>query len=146
MNGVTSDLIMDVRHGECPVTRSPSSECNTRSVVLYSPGMDFCMDLQLALENQYQIVTTTDLEMLMMLVNTFKPDLVMMRASPSLSMKRYITMMKRAFPNIRILLFVSSRMFDLIAISDMRKLVDGVLAEPVVITELTRIMKSLLHE
>ena len=41
------------------------------TIVLFSPDMDFCMSLRLLYQEKYEMVTTTDPEMILVLVTGF---------------------------------------------------------------------------
>ena len=142
MNSQADNMIMEMRQCELPQTTSSSTENAVKSVVIYSPRIDICVGLQMALENQYHITTVTETEMFMVLVTTFKPDFVIINASSQIG--RLLTMMKRTSPQTRILLVVSSRGFDLAILRKLHSLVDGVFFEPVVIAELAKTLTSLL--
>ena len=144
MNSEADNMIMELRQGKLPQTTSLSTENAVKSIVIYSPNMDICVSLQMALENRYHITTATEAEMVVALVTTIKPDLAIMNVSSNTG--RYLTMMKRVSPRTRVLLVVTSRRFDLAILSLSYSLVDGVFFEPVVIAELIRTIEATLHK
>jgi len=59
-----------------------------KTIVLFSRDIDFCVSLQLLLEDRYHVVTTTDPEMILLLAETFAADLIVADAHPSEQMRR----------------------------------------------------------
>src|SRR5258707_6150079 len=120
MNIETHDLTVEVSKCKFPWPTVPPSDRDPKSVVVYSPDMDFWVSLQLALEDNYQIMTTTNAEMLMTLVKTFNPNLVIIRAVPSQKVRELLMLMKGALPKLRIMFFVSSQKLDHAAFSSLQ--------------------------
>ena len=146
MNTEVCDRIIDVRCSEHHQTIPSSSERTANTVLLYSPKMDMCVSLQIAFEGQYNIHATTDLGMLMELVNTFEPQVVIIDEFPTLKVRTCIAKMRREYPRLHIILFVSQQKNPHALFDNVSLLVDVVFYEPVLITELARTMKALLHE
>jgi DNA-binding response OmpR family regulator len=114
-------------------------------IVLFSPNMELCVSIQLALENKYEIMATTDGDVLMMLVKSFEPDLIILNAPLTPGLDRLHARLKAADPGTRILL-CSSRPSDIGITGDDRHFVDGVLTGPWSIERLTDKIRALLHE
>jgi len=146
MNNETNEMTMNVGQCALPLPRIPPSGRDAKSVVVYSPDIDFCVSFQMALEDHHQIVTTTDAQMLIVLVKTFKPNLVIIRAVPSRKVRQLLMLMKGTLPQLRIMFFVSARGLDHASFNGFLSLVDEVFYEPVGITKVIESIKSLLHE
>ena len=146
MNKETCNLIIELRQSEQPQTIAPASERTTKTIVLYSPNMGLCVSLQIAFEDRYNMLTTTDSEMLMTLVESLGPDLVIIDALPSLNLRKCFAKMKREHPQLRILLFISSRLHNPAVLGSLFPLINAVVCQPITLTEFQRRIISLFHE
>ena len=124
----------------------PTPGRNTKTIVIYGTSMDLCMSLQVLFEDQYNMLIATDPEMLIMLVKAFEPDLVITDAVPSLCMRKCFETIRRECPNLRIILFTSSRIDDYSNVNNLHSLIDLVFYKPISSVELTRSIQSLIHE
>ena len=79
-----------------------------KTIVLFSRDIDFCVSLQLLLENRYHVVTTTDPDMILLLAKTFGASLIVADALPSEQMRRRFEFVKRRHPAPAIMMFYVS--------------------------------------
>jgi DNA-binding response OmpR family regulator len=86
-----------------------------KTVVLYSPDLNFCFSLSLFFQDRYDVITTTNLGMLEEFVEGHAADLVLMDAVPSEGTLERIERLKRircGLPIIMVYVY-SSRDFGL---------------------------------
>jgi DNA-binding response OmpR family regulator len=86
-----------------------------KTVVLYSPDLNFCFSLSLLFQDRYDVITTTNLGMLEEFVERHAADLVLMDAVPSEGTLERIERLKRircGLPIIMVYVY-SSRDFGL---------------------------------
>lgn len=112
------------------------------TILLFSPDMDFCMSLRLLLQNRYHVITTTDAKMLLLSVQTFQPDLVIVDSVPSDVMRRRFEVMKHDKPEIRIIVFSVSH--PAVASKESQRGIDALIAKPIEIGELTSNIEHLI--
>ena len=106
-----------------------------QAIVLYSPDMDYCMSLRLLFQDRYNMITTTDVNMVVTIVNAFQPDLVIIDALPTLRMRRRVEMMKRSNADLRVMFFCTQRFSDQETHDFIRSSVDAVFSKPVDLVE-----------
>ena len=129
---------MRSRHRESDRRREPFAVPEGRqSIVLYSPDMDYCMSLRLLFQDRYNMITTTDVNMLVTIVNAFQPDLVIIDALPTLRMRRRVELMKRSNAGLRVMFFCTQRISDQEIHDFVRSSVDAVFSKPVDLAEIT---------
>ena len=115
-----------------------------QSIVLYSPDMDYCMSLRLLFQNRYNMITTTDANMLVTIVNAFQPDLVIIDAIPTQRMRRRVELMKHHNAEMRVMFFTTQRSADHEIHEFIRSFVDAVFSKPVDLVEITERIRELV--
>ena len=130
--------------------RRPDSSAareDAQAIVLYSPDMDYCMSLRLLFQDRYNMITTTDLNMLVTIVNAFQPDLVIIDALPTQRMRRRVELMKHGNAEMRVMFFCTQRFTDQEVHEFIRSSVDAVFSKPVDLVEITERIRELVeHE
>jgi DNA-binding NarL/FixJ family response regulator len=121
----------------------PDEQLHT--IVFYSPDMDFCLSLQLLFQDRYNVVTTTDADMLLMMVRTFEPNLVIVDGIPTERMRNRIEKMKSEFPHLHVMFFYVHRIGDKRYREAMWKSVDAAFSKPVDLAEVTERIQSLVE-
>lgn len=116
-----------------------------QAIVLYSPDMDYCMSLRLLFQDRYNMITTTDVNMLVTIVNAFQPDLVIIDALPTERMRRRVELMKRANAAMRVMFFYTQRFADSDVHEFLRTSVDAVFSKPVDLAEITERIRELFE-
>ena len=137
-------MITDHRsEGERPGSHGAKDE--QQAIVLYSPDMDYCMSLRLLFQDRYNMITTTDVNMLVTIVNAFQPDLVIIDALPTERMRRRVEVMKRANTAMRVMFFYTQRFADSDVHEFLRTSVDAVFSKPVDLAEITERIRELFE-
>jgi DNA-binding response OmpR family regulator len=112
-----------------------------QAIVLYSPDMDYCMSLRLLFQDRYTMITTTDANMLVTIVNAFGPDLVIIDALPTQRMRQRVELM------MRVMFFTTQRIADHEIHEFLQTSVDAVFSKPVDLAEITERIRALVeHE
>lgn len=111
-----------------------------RTIVLYSPDTDFCVSLRMLFQETYNIVTTTEPDIMMMLVKSFKPDVVIVDSLPTAKMQERFALMRKFHPGVHIMIFYASSMESNIHHELIRQSVDAAFSKPI---DLTEVMKSI---
>ena len=127
-------------------TRNPIGEITRKTIVVYSPSMDFCVSMRILLENQCAVFTTTDSQLFLTFARTIRPDFLIVDAYPSSQLRKCFEMVKREQPRIGILLILPSRLSERKNLGDFRLLVDGLLEEPVTLRVMKKTLTELMHE
>jgi DNA-binding response OmpR family regulator len=116
-----------------------------QAIVLYSPDMDYCMSLRLLFQDRYTMITTTDVNMLVTIVNAFQPDLVIIDALPTERMRHRVELMKRNNADMRVMFFTTQRFADHEIHEFLRTSVDAVFSKPVDLAEITERIRALVE-
>jgi DNA-binding response OmpR family regulator len=137
-------MITDHRSSE-PRPGSASGREEQQAIVLYSPDMDYCMSLRLLFQDRYTMITTTDVNMLVTIVNAFQPDLVIIDALPTQRMRQRVELMKRNNADMRVMFFYTQRFSDHEVHEFVRNSVDAVFSKPVDLVEITERIRELIE-
>ncbi len=105
------------------------------TIILYSPDMDFCVSLRMLLQNTYEVLVTTEPDILMMMVKSFKPDVVIVDALPTERMRNRFSVMRKEHPKVRIMMFYASSMESPAQHESIRQYVDAAFSKPIDIVE-----------
>jgi len=122
----------------------PPENKKRKTIVLYSSDMDFCMSLRLLFQEQYRMITTTDVGMLLPTIRAFQPDLVIADAIPTDRMRSRFETMRRENPGIRIMLFYAPRMGQQALHEYVRSFTDVALTKPLDLEEVTEEIEHLM--
>jgi DNA-binding response OmpR family regulator len=123
---------------------APAKE-EQQAIVLYSPDMDYCMSLRLLFQDRYTMITTTDANMLVTIVNAFQPDLVIIDALPTQRMRHRVELMKRNNADMRVMFFTTQRVADHEIHEFLQTSVDAVFSKPVDLAEITERIRALVE-
>lgn len=123
----------------------PSGREDRQAIVLYSPDMDYCMSLRLLFQDRYNMITTTDVNMVVTIVNAFQPDLVIIDALPTQRMRHRVELMKRNNADLRVMFFCTQRFPDQEIHDFIHTSVDAVFSKPVDLTEITDRIQELFE-
>ncbi len=79
-----------------------------RTLILFSPDMDFSASFSMLFQDKFKVITTTDAGILTSIIKLIKPQLLIIDAIPSASMKEWIQIYKKENPQMKIVLFYVS--------------------------------------
>ena len=116
-----------------------------KTIVMYSPDVDFCMSLTLYFQDKYVVVTTTEGNTLPSLVETHKPSLVIVDALPTSWILHLFDTWKTAYPEMRVMLFRVWRYEDRKREAMIHKSIDFVLYKPIDIEFVAHIVDGLFE-
>ncbi len=89
-------------------------------------------------QERYNVVTTTEPEIMMMMVKSFKPDLVIVDALPTERMRFRFSEMRKIHPHVHIMIFYAS-FFDNPRLHEfIRQSVDAAFSKPIDLAEVTK--------
>ncbi len=117
---------------------------NKKTILIYSPDLNFCFSLSMLFQDRYNVITTTNLGLLEKFVGTYSADLVMIDAIPSeriLGRLEGLRGVKSDLPIIMLYVYDSREVELDMAI---RKCVDSVFYKPFEIDSVSERIGSLL--
>lgn len=127
--------------------RAPDTDVgdnNKKTVLLYSPDLNFCFSLSMLFQDRYNVITTTNLGMLDRLAADYSANLVMVDAVPSEKLIERLDGLQVAKhkPPIILLYVYNSREVDLDRA--IREHVDSVFYKPFEIAQISKRVEDLL--
>jgi len=126
-----------------PVLRSEVDQ-NKKTILLYSPDLNFCFSLSMLFQDRYNVVTTTNLGMLEKFVASYAADLVMIDAMPSESIVERLAGLKEVSHNLPIIMLYVYNAKDVNLDQAIRTRVDSVFYKPFEINTVSRRIDDLL--
>ncbi len=116
-----------------------------KNIVVYSEDSNYCLSLLMYLQNDYSVTTTTNLNILKMIAENVKFDLVILDVKPSNLIENFCKELNEQYNNIPILLtYVYEKnynQFDL----NIRKYINSIFYKPVDLPEVSKYLTSLLN-
>lgn len=106
--------------------------------------MDFCMSLTMLFQNEYNIITTTDMTLLSTIVKTIKPSLLIADTQPTDALIQRLDEIRHELPGLPIILFCVSSQVNKYYTEKVCKSVDAYFFKPVDINELSCKIKNLV--
>lgn len=73
----------DPKEQRRPTATDPEAGDDKKTILLYSPDLNFCFSLSMLFQDRYNVITTTNLGMLDKLVSDYAANLVLVDAVPS---------------------------------------------------------------
>jgi DNA-binding response OmpR family regulator len=127
-------------------TGAPEGESNEtkKTIILYSPDLNFCFSLSMLFQDRFNVITTTNLGMLERLVKDYAADLVLVDAVPSSQLIQRIEGLRTASPKLPILLLYVYNSKETNLDRAIREHVDSVFYKPLEIAPISRRIEELL--
>jgi DNA-binding response OmpR family regulator len=114
------------------------------TIVFYSGDVDFCISFRFLFQDQYRMITVTELKELLSTVKEFHPDLVIVDGTVTETMQKRFEAMKHDNPHLRIMSLYASR-FDNARVRDrIRNFVDAAFSKPIDLSEITESIHALV--
>jgi DNA-binding response OmpR family regulator len=126
-----------------PVLRSEVDQ-KKKTILLYSPDLNFCFSLSMLFQDRYNVVTTTNLGMLEKFVASYSADLVMIDAVPSESIVERLAGLKEVSKKLPIIMLYVYNAKDVRLDQAIRTQVDSVFYKPFEINTVSRRIDDLL--
>ena len=114
-----------------------------RSIVLYSPDRDFCLRLCMVWKDEFEIVTTSDDDMIFNLVQSIQPDILLVEAQPTVKLQRKFEFLKSKSSSLRIVILCPSEIKDAGFSQRLRRFVDAMYTEPIDIVKFGKSVQSM---
>jgi DNA-binding NtrC family response regulator len=115
-----------------------------KTILIYSPDLNFCFSLSMLFQDRYNVITTTNIGMLDKLVADHSANLVMVDAVPSEKLIERIDSLKSLNKKLPIILLYVYNSKDVALDKAIRRHVDSVFYKPFEITPVSRKIEELL--
>ncbi len=115
-----------------------------KTIILYSPDLNFCFSLSMVFQDRFNVITTTNLGMLDRLVADYSADLVLVDAVPSQKMIERVEGLHALNPKLPIILLYVYNSRETALDRAIREHVDSVFYKPLEIAPISRRIEELL--
>jgi len=115
-----------------------------KTIILYSPDLNFCFSLSMLFQDRFNVITTTNLGMLDRLVADYSADLVVVDAVPSEKLIGRIEGLRSLSPKLPIILLYVYNSREVNLDKAIRDHVDSVFYKPLEIAPISRRIEELL--
>jgi DNA-binding response OmpR family regulator len=82
----------------------PTVDEEKKTILIYSPDLNFCFSLSMLFQNRYNVITTTDATMLEKFVGNYAANLVIVDAAPTEKMLDRLQKVKASNPTVPIIM------------------------------------------
>jgi len=115
-----------------------------KNIVVYSSDSNICLSLLMYLQNDYNVTTTTNLNILQSMTSNIKFDMIIIDTDPSKSIETACREIRQNDPDIPIILTYvyghNNKLFD----TNIRKYASSIFYKPFDLNEVTQELASLL--
>jgi DNA-binding NtrC family response regulator len=125
-----------------PVTRSVDE--GKRTILIYSPDLNFCFSLFMLFQDKYNVVTTTNPAMLETFVTHYAASLVIVDAFPTRDMIGRLDIIKRQNANLPIIMLYVYSQKEFRLDMEIRNHVDSVFYKPFDVNAVSKHIEQLL--
>jgi DNA-binding response OmpR family regulator len=117
---------------------------NKKSIIIYSPDLNFCFSLSMVFQDRYNVITTTNLGMLEKFVATYSADLVIVDAVPTEKLIERIDGLKALKRNLPVIILYVYSSKEVALDRVVRPHVDSVFYKPFEISAVSKRIDELL--
>jgi DNA-binding response OmpR family regulator len=115
-----------------------------KTIILYSPDLNFCFSLSMLFQDRFNVITTTNLGMLDRLVADYSADLVLVDAVPSQKLIERVEGLRSVSPTLPIILLYVYNSKETNLDRAIREHVDSVFYKPLEVAPISRRIEELL--
>lgn len=123
---------------------SAGTEDGKKTIVIYSPDLNFCFSLSIFFQDRFTVITTTNLGMLETSVKTYSAHLVILDAAPSENILERIGNLKSIDPALPIIMLYVYSTRDTRLDRMIRDRVDSVFYKPFEVAAISGRIEELL--
>lgn len=124
----------------------PVGDKPRRTVMFYSPDVDFCVSMRLLFQDRYHVVTVSDPEMVLAAVREFQPYLMVVDSSPTKTMLNRFEQIKRDYPRTQIMSIYAPQFNWAHESRTTFRHVDAAFTKPIDLAEVTKHMSEMMSE
>jgi DNA-binding response OmpR family regulator len=117
---------------------------NKKTIIIYSPDLNFCFSLSMVFQDRYNVITTTNMGMLEKFVAIYSADLVIVDAVPTDSLIGRIEALRASKQNLPIIILYVYTPKDVALDRSIRPHVDSVFYKPFEISAISKRIDEIL--
>lgn len=115
-----------------------------KTILIYSPDLNFCFSLSMLFQNKFNVITTTNPSTLESFVMHYSANLLIVDASPSTKMLQQLHALKELNSDIPVIMLYVYSAKELLLDRDVRQEVDSVFYKPFDLTAVSKRINDLL--
>jgi DNA-binding response OmpR family regulator len=115
-----------------------------KTILIYSPDLNFCFSLSMLFQDRYNVVTTTSAAMLETFVTSYAPSLLILDASPTEKMLERLRAVKHVSATLPIIMLYVFSPKESSLEKDVRSEVDAVFYKPFDLSAVSKRISELL--
>ena len=142
--GNRQDVKQDDEHKNVKTTSEVEGGDQKKTILLYSPDLNFCFSLSMLFQDRFNVITTTNLGMLDKLVADYSADLVLVDAVPSEKLIERLETLRALNNRLPIILLYVYNAKDVNLDRTIREHVDSVFYKPFEILPISKRIEELL--
>jgi DNA-binding response OmpR family regulator len=131
-------------HTESKQSGRPDVDEQKKTIIIYSPDLNFCFSLSMVFQDRYNVITTTNLGMLEKFVSVYSADLVIVDAVPTEKLIERIDGLKVTNPELPVIVLYVYSAKDVALDRAIRAHVDSVFYKPFEISAVSQRIDELL--
>lgn len=128
------------QHSDAP----PAMDAKKKTILIYSPDLNFCFSLSMLFQDKYNVVTTTNSGLLEPFVKQYAADLVIVDAVPTPSIIQKLDSLKMFDHHLPVIILYVYGPRETMLDSDIRSHVDSVFYKPFDIADVAKRIDELL--
>jgi DNA-binding response OmpR family regulator len=117
---------------------------NKKTIIIYSPDLNFCFSLSMVFQDRYTVITTTNLGMLEKFIATYAADLVIVDAVPTEKLIQRIDDLKASKAALPVIILYVYSAKEVAVDRVIRSHVDSVFYKPFEISAVSKRIDELL--
>lgn len=115
-----------------------------KTILLYSPDLNFCFSLSVLFQDRFTVITTTNLGLVDRLQGTYAADLMIIDAMPSEGLLERLQRLKEERPDLPVFVLYVYHARDADLDREIRTRVDSVFYKPIELETITERIETLL--
>jgi DNA-binding NtrC family response regulator len=132
----------DINQGKNPGREEMDG--NKKTIIIYSPDLNFCFSLSMVFQDRYNVVTTTNMGMLEKFVAIYSADLVIVDAVPSDTLIGRIDALKGSTGRLPVIILYVYNSRDVALDKAVRGHVESIFYKPFEISAISKRIDELL--
>lgn len=137
-------MMLEYENNQSVQTNTPTVDENKKTILIYSPDLNFCFSLSMLFQDRYNVITTTDVMMLEKVGANYAAHLIIVDASPSQRMIERLHSVKASNPDIPIIMLYVYSPKDAAFDRAVRGAVDAVFYKPFDLSAMSKRINELL--
>lgn len=125
-------------------TELPAVDEKKKTILIYSPDLNFCFSLSMLFQNKFNVITTTNPSTLESFAMHYSANLLIVDASPSAKMREQLHSLRELNQDLPVIMLYVYSAKEALLDADVRQEVDSVFYKPFDLTAVSKRINDLL--